>query len=62
MLDASVREDDLQGIDEERFPNLAALRRGQREQHLQSARAAGLDRKAARKHADEHLPDGTQIV
>ena len=39
-------------IDEERFPNLAALERGDRLEHVRRARAMGATRKQASEHAD----------
>lgn len=42
-------------LDEEQYPNLAALRAGDRQQHLRQARRAGLTRAQASRHADEHL-------
>lgn len=42
-------------LDEEKYPNLAALRRGDRAQHVAQARRAGLTRKQASRHADAHM-------
>ena len=47
--------DATQPLDEDRFPNLAALRRGERQQMVRAARRAGLTRTQASQHADEHL-------
>ena len=47
--------DAAQPLDEERFPNLAAMRRGERQQLVRAARRAGPTRKQAAAHADEHL-------
>ena len=52
---APPKPDAVQPLDEGRFPNLAALRRGERAQLLQAGRRAGLTRKQASRHADEHL-------
>lgn len=47
--------DAAEPLDERKSPNLAALRAGDRQQHLRQARRAGLSRKQASRHADEHL-------
>ena len=47
--------DVTQPLDEDKYPNLAAMRDGDRLQHIHQARRAGLTRKQASKHADEDL-------
>ena len=46
------------GIDGKKFPNLAAERYWDREQHIKQAMQAGMTRKQAEKHADDELRDG----
>jgi hypothetical protein len=50
--------DAVEPLDEARFPNLAAHLRGERQEHVRRARAAGLTRKQASEHADEHVGPG----
>jgi hypothetical protein len=50
-------EDDLDPI---QYPNLAALRDNDRQEHLRLARKAGLTRKQASRHADEHLGEAPE--
>jgi hypothetical protein len=47
--------DAVQPLDAERFPTLAAELENERQQHVRQARAAGLDRRQASRHADEHM-------
>ena len=44
-------------IDEKRFPNIAAERQWDREQHVRQAMANGMTRKQAEKHADAELQE-----
>jgi hypothetical protein len=46
--------DIVQPLDEERYPNIAAHRANERAQIVRRARAAGMDRAQASRHADEH--------
>ena len=46
--------DVVQPLDEERYPNIAAQRANERAQIIRRARAAGMDRAQASRHADEH--------
>jgi hypothetical protein len=45
----------VQPLDEERYPNIAAELANERQLTMRRARAAGMDRKQAARHADEHL-------
>lgn len=44
-------------IDAKRFPNIAAERDWDREQHIRQAMANGLTRKQAEAHADQEMLD-----
>ena len=46
--------DAVQPFDEERYPNMAAHMANERALIIRRARAGGMDRKQASKHADEH--------
>lgn len=43
---------------EKRFPNLAAERAADREEHVRRAMEAGMTRKQAERHADEEIAEG----
>jgi hypothetical protein len=43
--------------EDKRFPNLAAEREWDREQHIRRAMASGLTRRQAERHADEELAE-----
>lgn len=47
--------DAAEPLDPVQYPNLAAQREQDRLQHVRLARQAGLTRKQASEHADEHL-------
>lgn len=49
---------DADGLDPKKFPNLAAERDWDREQHIKQAMQAGMTRRQAEKHADDELRDG----
>ena len=53
---SSTTADD--GIDPKKFPNLAAERDWDREQHIKQAMQAGMNRKQAERHADDELRNG----
>ena len=46
------------GIDPEKYPNLAAQRERDRQEHVKRAREMGATRKQASKHADEDMAEG----
>lgn len=52
------RTADSADIDPKKFPNLAAERDWDREQHIKQAMQAGMTRKQAEKHADDELREG----
>ena len=52
---ATAKADD---IDRKKFPNLAAERDWDREQHIQQAMQSGMTRKQAERHADAELREG----
>ena len=52
------RPADSGDIDRKKFPNLAAERDWDREQHIKQAMRAGMTRKQAEKHADAELREG----
>ena len=52
------RSADSGDIDPKKFPNLAAERDWDREQHIKQAMQAGMTRKQAEKHADAELREG----
>lgn len=43
---------------ERKFPNLAAERAADREEHVRRAMEAGMTRKQAERHADEEIAEG----
>ncbi|HUR25799.1 MAG TPA: hypothetical protein VM327_07290 [Candidatus Thermoplasmatota archaeon] len=45
-------------IDRAKFPNLAAERDWDRDQHIKQAMKAGMTRKQAERHADDELREG----
>lgn len=45
-------------VDEGKYPNLAALRRGEHAQHVRRAMEMGMTRKEAQRHAREDERDG----
>ena len=44
--------------DDAKFPNLAAERDWDREQHIKQAMQSGMTRKQAERHADDELREG----
>ena len=47
-------------IDPEKYPNLAAQREMDRQEHVKRAREMGATRKQASRHADEDLAEGEE--
>lgn len=53
---AAPLPDAVQPLDEERYPNIAAELENERQKAIRAARAGGMDRKQASRHAEEHMP------